>query len=296
MFIIATDSTADLPVDYVEKNNIKICNLSTIIDGVVYGKEREISAKDTYAAMREGKLPTTSQVNPDEAIDFFDRIIKEEPGSKEILYVAFSSGLSGTCNNIFLAANEYMEEHPDVTIKVVDSVAATLGEGLEVIKVCQMRDNGASLEETANWLEENKKHIVTCFTVDDLYHLHRGGRVSKATAFVGTLVSIKPTMYVDDEGKLLAFGKAMGRKKSIKALVDYMAEHTEGQVFDDNYIVTIAHGDCEEDAILLKNMIVDAFGIKNFVIEILGPVIGAHAGPGTLALSFMGIGRAPFNK
>lgn len=296
MFIIATDSTADLPVSIVEQYDIKICNLSTILDGVVYGKDKDISAKEVYAAMRGGKLPTTSQTNPDEAIEFFESIIKANPDTKEILYIAFSSGLSGTCNNFFLAANECMEEHPDVTIKVVDSVAATLGEGLIVIKACQMRDKGMGLAATAQWLEDNKLHVVTCFTVDDLFHLHRGGRVSKATAFVGTLVSIKPTMYVDDEGKLLAFGKAMGRKKSIKALVDYMAEHTEGQVFDDNYIVTIAHGDCEEDCNILKNMIIDKFGIKNFVIEILGPVIGAHAGPGTLALSFMGMGRAPFNK
>lgn len=295
MFILATDSTADLPVDFIKENDIKVVNLSTILDGEVYGKEKNISAQELYAAMRAGKLPTTSQVNPDEAYNFFDEITQGNPDN-EVLYIAFSSGLSGSCNNANLAAQEYMEDHPGVNIRVVDSVAATLGEGLIVMQADELKKQGKSVNEAADWIEENKLKVVTCFTVDDLNHLYRGGRVSKATAFVGTLVSIKPTMYVDNEGKLLAFGKAMGRKKSIKALVDYMEEHTLDITMGPNYVVTIAHGDCEEDAMLLKNMVIDKFGVKKVIVDILGPVIGSHAGPGTLALSFVGTVREPINK
>lgn len=234
-------------------------------------------------------MPTTSQVNPDEAKRFFEESIKE---NKEILYLAFSSGLSGTYNSGRIAAEEVMEEHPDVKIVVVDSRCASLGEGLLVHKAIKMRDEGKTLEETAQWINDHIKNLVHVFTVDDLFHLYRGGRVSKTAAVFGTLASIKPKLHVDDEGHLILIGKVRGRKKSLNALVDYMGEKMGSweQENKEDYVF-ISHGDALEDAEYVRDQIKERFGMEHFLINNIGPTIGAHAGPGTIALFFMGESR-----
>ena len=290
MFKITTDSTADLPVSYLKENNVGCMPISYILDGVTYGGDKELDWKEFYAMMREqGKMPTTSQINPAEAKEYFEEYIKTD---KEILHLAFSSGLSGTCGNMRMAAEEIMEEHPDVKIVVVDSLCASMGEGLFVHKAVKLRDQGKSLEETAAWLNENVQNFVHVFTVDDLFHLYRGGRVSKTAAVIGTLVSIKPKLHMDSEGHLIVIGKVRGRKKSLSALVDYMEEKMGSRVQEnkDDYVF-ISHGDALEDAEYVRDQIRERFGMEHFMINHIGPTIGAHSGPGTIALFFMGESR-----
>lgn len=287
MFKIVTDSTADLPVEYLKDHDLGCICLSYIVDGQSYGQDKELPWKEFYAMMREGKMPSTSQMNPEEAKEYLEECIKTD---KEILYLAFSSGLSGTYNSGRLAAEEIMSEHPDCKIIVIDTLSASLGEGLLVHKAVQMRDAGMSLEETAQWVRENVLHMVHVFTVDDLYHLFRGGRVSKATAFVGTLAGIKPKLHVDNEGHLIVIGKVRGRRKSLTALVDYMEEKM-GSYRSRNDIVFISHGDAVEDAQLVADQIKERFGIEQVIINHIGPTIGTHSGPGTIALFFLGESR-----
>lgn len=286
-FKIVTDSTADLPKEYLEENSIACLNLCYIMDGVTYGGAtgKEMDVKEFYDSMRGGKMPTTSQVNPDEAKKHFESILAE--GYKEILYLAFSSGLSGTYNSGRIAAEEIMEERPDVKIIAIDSLCASLGEGMFVYRAVEMRKQGKSLEETAAWMKEHVQNFVHVFTVDDLNHLHRGGRVSKATAIIGTLVGIKPILHVDSEGHLTAIDKVRGRKKSLLKLVDLMDEKM-GSYKDSNDIIMISHGDALEDAQFVADEIKKRFGVESFMINPVGPTIGAHAGPGVVALFFMG--------
>ncbi len=290
MFQITTDNTADLPVEYLKEHHVECISLSYILDGVTYGGEKELDWKEFYRLMREeGKLPTTSQVNPEEAKAYFEKLIQTE---KEILHLAFSSGLSGTYNSMRMAAEEVMEEHPDVKIIVIDSLAASMGEGLFVQKAIKMRDEGKTMEETAEWLQAHALNVVHVFTVDDLFHLYRGGRVSKTSAVIGTLAAIKPKLHVDDEGHLIVIGKPRGRKKSLNALVDYMEEKMGSwlQENKDDYVF-ISHSDCLEDAEYVRDRIKERFGMEHFLINHIGPTIGAHTGTGTVALFFMGESR-----
>lgn len=287
MFCIATDSTADLPKEYLLEKNIKCVNLSYIMDGVTYGNGKELDPKDFYAMMRQGKMPTTSQVNPDEAKVFLESIAQTE---KEILVLAFSSGLSGTYNSLRLAAESVMEERSDCRIIVIDSLCASLGEGMFVYKAVQLREKGCSMDETTAWLKEHMFEFVHVFTVDDLFHLWRGGRVSKTAAVIGTLAGIKPMLHVDNEGHLINIDKIRGRKKSLQALVDYMGKK-RANYKENGDIVMITHGDCLEDAEYVAGLIRERFGIDNIMINTLGPVIGTHTGPGLIALFFMGESR-----
>ncbi len=287
MFKIMTDSTADLPKEYLEERGIDILNLSYIMDGVTYGHGQELDWKEFYALMRGGKLANTSQVNPEEAKAVFEELIATE---KEILYLAFSSGLSGTYNSVRLAAEEIMEEHDDVKIIVIDTLCASLGEGLIVHRAVELRDRGVSLEDTAKWVQDHALNLVHVFTVDDLFHLYRGGRLSKASAMLGTLVGIKPKLHVDDEGHLILIGKVRGRKNSLRALVDYMEEKM-GSFRAENDTFFISHGDALEDAEFVRDLVKERFGIENCLINNIGPTIGSHAGPGTIALFFLGESR-----
>jgi DegV family protein with EDD domain len=283
-FKIFTDSTADLPKEYMEKHGIGCLHLSYILDGNSYGKDRELDWHVFYAMMRSGKMPSTSQVNPEEAKEAFLSALKE---NKKILYIAFSSGLSGTYNSGVVAAKEIMEEDPTCQIIVIDTLAASLGEGLLVHKAVTMRDEGKSIEEVAQWVQDHLLNMVHAFTVDDLFHLFRGGRVSRATAVLGTLASIKPQMHVDDEGHLVLIGKVRGRKKSLIGLVDYM-EKQIGSFRDKNDVVYISHGDALAEAEFVRDLVMERFGIQHFLINNVGPTIGAHSGPGTMALFFFG--------
>ena len=229
-------------------------------------------------------MPTTSQVNPENAKNIFLPYLKD---GYDILHIAFSSGLSGSYNSTRIAAEELSEEFPDRKITIIDSLAASLGEGLLVHKAVMLKEQGADLDAVADWVEQNKLHIVHNFTVDDLFHLHRGGRVSKATAILGTMINVKPILHVDDEGHLIALSKVRGRKKSLQALVDSM-EKQMGAYRSQNDIVFISHGDSLADAQYVADLVKQRFGIESFLINYVGPTIGAHSGPGTIALFYMG--------
>ena len=287
MFKLMTDSTADLPESYLQEHGIGCVNLSYIMDGVTYGHGLEMPWQEFYASMRAGNMPTTSQVNPEEAKEYFEKLLEQD---KEILYLAFSSGLSGTYNSGRIAAEEIMEERNDCKIIVIDTLAASMGEGLLVHKAVQLRDQGKSIDEVAEWIEQHKLNLVHAFTVDDLFHLHRGGRVSKTAAILGTLAAIKPKLHVDDEGHLILIDKVRGRKKSLLALVDFMEEHI-GSYRDSNDIIFISHGDALEDAQFVADQVKERFGYDKFLINNVGPTIGAHSGPGTIALFFLGDNR-----
>lgn len=289
MFKLVTDNTVDMPEEYLLKNKIDILPLRYYVDEVEYGKDAEMDYKEFYAKMRGGNMPTTSQVNPEEAKIFLTECAKEY---NEILYLSFSSGLSGTYQSVCLAAKAMMIDHPEIKIKVVDSLSASMGEGLLLHKAVQLRDQNMGLEEAAFAIEGMVPNLVHLFTVDDLNHLYRGGRVSRTAALLGTLVGVKPLLHVDEEGHLTMLSKSRGRKKSLRDLVDLMEEkmgHWKQENRED--MVLISHGDCEEDAVYLKDLIKERFGFENFMINPIGPTIGAHAGPGTVALFFMGESR-----
>lgn len=286
-FKIVTDSTTDLPMEYIEENGLPIVHLSYIIDGETYTGDKQLEVKEFYEKMRRGVMPTTSQANPENVRAVLEKVLVE---NRNILCLAFSSGLSGTYNSFRIAAEELMEEDKSRRIVVIDTLAASLGEGLLVHKALQLQKEGKSLEETAQWIEAHKLHLVHSFTVDDLFHLHRGGRVSKATAIVGSMINIKPILHVDNEGHLTAVSKVRGRKKALNSLVNYMEEKL-GDFRDKNDVIFISHGDCLEDATMVKNEVEKRFGIKGFLINAIGPTIGAHAGPGTVALFFFGESR-----
>ncbi|MBO4214422.1 MAG: DegV family protein [Lachnospiraceae bacterium] len=284
-FRIFTDSTTDLPAEFYEKYDIPYISLRYTIDGETFDDNHTVSAADFYNKMRNGSTPTTTQPSPEIAEEFIRNEIAKK--DTDILFIAFSSGLSGTYNSVSLAANNIMEEDPSRKIIVIDSLAASTGEGLIVYKALQYKNAGHTLEETAKYVEDIKLHAVHVFTVDDLNSLHRGGRVSKGTAIVGTLANIKPLLHTDDEGHLTSVGMTRGRKKSLIWLVDSM-EKQMGSYRDQNDTVFICNGDCIDDANFVKEQVMTRFGIENVVIADTGPVIGAHSGPGTLALFFMG--------
>ena len=284
-FLITTDCGADLPDEYLKENNIFCAQLTCTICGETHGgRKPQIPYDKFYSLMREGNLPKTSQVNPDEAQEYLESVLEK---TSKILVLAFSSGLSGTYNSFRIAAEEIMEARKDVQIQVIDSKCASLGQGLFVYKVMEYRNSGKSFEETADYAREIAGKIVHVFTVDDLNHLYRGGRVSKSAAFFGTVLNIKPVLHVDDEGKLIPLEKVRGRKKSLLRLVEMMGEQM-GSYKDENDIVFISHGDCIEDAEFVRDEVKSRYGIEKFMINHIGPVIGAHAGPGTIALFFMG--------
>ena len=217
-FIITTDTTTDLPASYVNEHHLGMMSLPYTIENQTYTWEHSLPEKEFYAMMRNGSLPTTSQANPEEAENLFENIIKTQ--DVDILHIAFSSGLSGTYNSCRLAAMNLAEKYPDNKIIVIDSLCASMGEGLFVHKAVMMKEEGKSIDAIAAWLEENKLHVVHNFTVDDLFHLYRGGRVSKTAAVVGSMINLKPILHVDNEGHLIPLSKVRGRKKSLIALVD----------------------------------------------------------------------------
>ncbi len=281
-FAISTDSGADLPKEYCKKHEISVLPLPVTLDGVTY---TDMDVQEFYQKLRNGAMPTTSAANLEDTSALFRGILSQ---GKDLLHIAFSSGLSSSCNTAFLAAEQIRAEFPDRTLIVIDSLCASLGHGLLVHQAVKRRENGLSIQETAAQIEAIKGNIVHNFTVDDLHHLHRGGRVSKATAVVGSLINIKPVLHVDDEGHLTAVGKARGRKASIQALVNRMEQQIVG--FDNDEIF-ISHGDCQSDAEYLAELVRQKFNIQNIMIGFIGPTIGTHSGPGTLALFFQGSPR-----
>ena len=284
-FCITTDSGADLPLSYCQTHDITVLPLAFTIEGQTYHGSGAMDDKVFYDKLRAGALPTTSAANPEDTAALFRTFAGQ---GKDLLHVAFSSGLSSTSDAARIAAQMVMEEYPQRKIIVVDSLCASMGQGFLVHQAVKLRDAGETLEDTARKVTDLRLNVVHNFTVDDLGHLHRGGRVSKATAVVGSLMGIKPILHVDDEGHLTSVGKVRGRKASIQALADRMEEQMKGF---DNPEVFISHGDCPEDAQALADMVRTRFGIDTIMIGYIGPVIGTHSGPGTLALFFFGSPR-----
>ena len=281
-FVIVSDSTVDLPKEYLQSKQVQIISLSYIMDGVTYEEMDGLSHKEFFEKLRAGSLPTTSQINPEQAREALEPFAKE---GKDILYIGFSSGLSGSYNSVRMAAEDLKEEYPDINIIAIDSLCACMGEGLLLYKALELKEHGMSMEEIAKWVEANKLHICHNVTVDDLNHLHRGGRISKTTAVVGSMIKIKPIIHMSDEGKLVVIGKERGRKKSLVSIVDRMEKQMQGY---DNDIVMITHGDCIEDAEFVKKQVEERFGIHNVMINGIGSVIGSHTGAGVVAVFFMG--------
>lgn len=281
-FSISTSSTSDLPVEYIEKHNIPVLKYTYTLGHKEY-KDGDMAPKAFFDMERDGQLPTTSQLTPDEITQLFDSILSS---GSDLLHIEFSSGLSGSYNNVKLVADEMRKKYPDRKLYVVDSLCASLGLGLLVDYAVNMRDSGKSIEETAKWVESNKLSLNHWFTVDSLSHLRRGGRVTGATAFVGNLLHIKPVLNVNYEGHLIPREKEQGRKRALKCLVEKMEEYIykpEGQH------IFISHGDDIEAAEHLAAMIKEKFPqVGEIMIAMLGAVIGAHSGPGTIALFFMG--------
>ncbi|MBQ4100998.1 MAG: DegV family protein [Oscillospiraceae bacterium] len=281
-FVITADETCDLPAEYLTKRGLDVISLQYEIDGVHYKRENALPPQEFYNKMRSGAKPITSQANPDDAKKLFEKYFKE---GKDILHIAFSSGLSGTYQACNIALNELKEEYPDRKFYIVDSLCASLGEGLLVHYALNMYDEGKDIDEIHTWLEDNKLNLVHLFTVDDLFHLHRGGRVSKSAAIFGSMLSIKPILHVDDNGKLIPLNKVRGRKQSITHLADMMGKQM-GNFKND--VAFICHGDCIDDAEFLASIIKQKYGVKEVLIGYTGSVIASHSGPGTLALFFMG--------
>ena len=281
-YVITVNSTVDLPKEWLEERHVPVVPLKYTIDGETYTDMEGLSAKEFFAKLREGKMSVTSQVNPEEAAEMLEPYVKE---GKDILHLGFSSGLSGTLNSMRIAGQMLEEKYPGAKVIVIDTLCACLGEGLLLHKALQQKAMGKTIDETAQWVEENKLHICHDVTVDDLNHLHRGGRISKTTAVLGTLVQIKPIIHMDDNGKLQVIGKERGRKKSLNKIVDMAVEQSKGW---DNDLILITHGDCIEDAEYVAKLVREKMGIDNILINNIGTVIGSHTGPGVVAVFCMG--------
>ncbi len=283
-FVITTDSNCDLPSTYVAENKIGVIPHYYLVEEEVYGDGKELTVKEFYDAMREQKKVGTMASNPAVIEETFLRYCAE---GKDVIHISFSSALSGGCSNVQMVAEQVMDEHPEMKIVVIDTLTVSLGEALMIMKAVELKNAGKTLEETVDCINGLLPHICVQFTVDDLNHLYRGGRLSKTSAVIGTVVNIKPILYVDDAGRLLALSKVRGRKKALHTLVDNMEERV-GSFRDKQIAIGIAHGDCEEDALFVKQLIEERFGYHDFLITPVGPSIGAHSGPGGLGVIFMG--------
>lgn len=286
-FAIVTDSSCDMPKSYFKEHDVECVNLGFTMDNVNYEGEsgETISEREFYQKLRDGAMPTTYQVTEETAKIHVEPLLK---AGKDVLVIAFSSGLSGTAGSFFVMQRNFSKAYPERKICVVDSLCASMGEGLLLDYVIRKADEGESLENTAKYAEDLKLHICHHFTVDNLFHLKRGGRVSSMTAIVGSILKIKPIMHVDDEGKLVVIGKAMGRKKSLKCLVDNLFESMDAE---DDGPIFISHGDCMEDVEYVKGLIYDRLPRANITVHYVGTVIGSHAGAGVLAIFNKGRSR-----
>jgi DegV family protein with EDD domain len=284
---IIIDSCTDLPYSYIKEHDITVVNLTYQFKGKENIDDffQSIDPKTFYDEVRAGEMSTTSQVNSEQYIKNFRPFIEK---NISIISLSFSSALSGSFGSSVLAKDMLLEEYPDADITLIDTKAASLGSGLIAWNAIEMLKEGVSKEEIVQWVEENKLKVAHWFTVGDLNHLKRGGRVSGATAFIGTILDIKPILHVDNEGRLIPVTKVKGRKKSIRALFEKLQEtivNPEGQT------IFISHGDSLEDAQYLADLIKAKYNVKDIIINYVGPVIGSHSGPGTLALFFISSGR-----
>lgn len=284
-YIIVTDATSDIPNEMANELNVKVVPMSFSLGEKNYNHYpdyRELDIKTFYDKQRAGQTSLTTQINVAVYLDFFEEIIKSD---KDVLYISFSSALSSTYQSSVLATKELNEKYPDFKIITIDSKAATLGETLLVKLAAQKKSEGMNIEDLSKWVADNHLKVCHYFTVDDLNHLKRGGRMTAMTAFIGTALDIKPILHVNDEGKLIPLDKVRGRKKALKVLFNYLAELSENL---EEQTIFIGHGDCIEDARYLESLIKEAYKVKEVIIHPIGPIIGSHTGPGAITLFFLG--------
>ncbi len=282
---IITDSTTDISLEMIGDLGVHVIPLCYIMEGKTLHNipgGGEMDEHTFYEKLRNGATSTTAQINTEEFLQQFTPVLE---AGKDVLYLAFSSGLSGTCQSAMIAKQELQEKYPDRRVEVFDTLCASMGEGLLVYHAAMLQKAGKDMDEVLSWLRENVLHLCHWFTVDDLNHLKRGGRVSAATALVGTMLGIKPVLHVDDEGHLIAVSKVRGRRQSLDALVKKMEETA---IAPKEQTVFISHGDCLEDAEYVAEQVRQKMGVTDIKINFIGPVIGAHSGPGTVALFFLG--------
>ncbi|MCM1158646.1 MAG: DegV family protein [Bacteroidales bacterium] len=281
-YTLASDATLDLPMDLVEKYHIAVVPMAFNLDGeeiLHYPDERNMTTEDFYSALKAGKTSSTSQINPAVYVEFFTPILEK---GEDILYICFTSGLSGTYQSALLARDMLKEDFPEREICVVDSLCASAGQGYFVYLAAKKKEEGLSMEELEAWAVENRNRIAHWFTVDDLFHLQRGGRLSFAEAMLGSALKIKPIISVDDEGKLYVENKVRGNKKS----VEYMIQKVNDTMDEKEHTLFIGHGDAEERALELKEKLLERTEARDIRITKIGPIIGSHTGPGMLAVLF----------
>lgn len=287
-FVIMTDSSCDLPAELAEQLQLEVVPLSVTVEDKTYKNYldgREITAKAFYDEIREGKNVVTSAINTNAFIEAMTPLLEQ---GRDILYLGFSSGLSGTYSAGAAAARELAEQYPARKLYAVDTLCASMGQGLLIYLAVQQKNEGKTIEQVRDYAEQVKWNLCHWFTVENLKQLVKGGRVSPTAALLGTVLNIKPVMHMDTEGKLAAVGKVRGRKASIKAMFQKMQEHV---VSPEGQMVFISHGDCEAEAQSLADMIKQQWKVKDVVLNHVGPVIGAHTGPGVIALFFLGDAR-----
>lgn len=281
-FVITADTTCDLPQRVVEELELRLLSVCCTIGGEDFTSGDPQVLKRFFDRLRAGEMAATSQATPQQAQELFEPILKE---GKQILHISFSSGLSGTAGSVQIAAGILNELYGEDSVIVVDSLCASVGEALLIQRAFAMKEEGKSREEIRQWLEQNKNQVVHLILVDDLDHLYRGGRINKATAVVGGALGIKPLLHMDLEGKLNTYAKERGRRKALQSMAQEMAKRTVGY---QNPIAYICHGDCEEDANLLADLVHQKTGVGQVMVTSIGATIGAHTGPGVIGLVFLG--------
>lgn len=289
-YVIITDSTCDLTPELIEELDIVVIPMEfTMAEGEVYKNYpdgRELGFQAFYDRVRAGAQPKTNQIN---AATYMEVAAPYLDKGQDVLILAFSSALSGTYQSSVLAVEELREKYPDRQIYTVDTLSASMGEGLLIYHAAKKREEGLSVSELAHWVEENRLRLCHWFTVDDLNHLKRGGRVSSAAALFGTILGIKPVLHVDDAGRLIPREKVRGRRSSLEALAKHMRETIDPA--EGEQTIFISHGDCEQDVKYLIDLIREQIPVKEIKVGYIGPVIGAHSGPGTVAVFYLGTTR-----
>lgn len=283
-YVVVTDSCCDLPLEYIERKNIPFVSLTCNLIGKEYKDDfgKSMNYKTFYEAMSKGEVPKTSQPSSAAFYKVFEDVAKE---GKDIIYIGVSSGLSGTCNSARIAKDMILEENNKINIEIVDILTASLGQGILVMNAVAMKENGATINEVVDYLESIKLKLNTYITVDDLNHLKRGGRISSAAAFFGVVLHIKPVISINNEGKVIPVLKVKGRKGAVSKVADFVTEKIDNP---EDQIIAISHGDCEQEALKLKELILSKIKVKDVVINFIGPVVGTYGGPGALAVFFVG--------
>lgn len=291
-YVVTCSSTADLSSDYAKKRDLAVLPYQFFIDGEEYYDDdgKSIPTHTFYEKVRAGSIPTTSMVNTERYTAFFTPFLEQ---SKDILHIEFSSGLSGSYHNALLTVEQLKKDFPGRKIEIVDSLSAARGYGCLMYHILNMRDAGATLEETRDYAENLKLKITHWFAVDSLEHLRRGGRVSRASAFLGTMLNIKPVLAFNNEGKIIPIEKIRGRKKSLVDMVEKIEQDIDNP---DGQMIFVGHADAYEDAVFVSDLIKERFPtIAGTDIYYIGPVIGAHAGPSTIAIHYIGTHRVDIN-